>query len=117
MSLSPKGGKIVLSAELSEKLGLKKNRLNFVQDEDRPQDWYLEATSQSDGIEFKADNANGKKLYCAQSTYLVKKILESTGLQEESFRMIVSETAEGGLYAIITKSSVSLKRKQKENES
>lgn len=111
MSISPKGGKIVLSAELCDKLKLEKFRVNFIQDEDRPQDWYLEPTKDNEGIQFKSDNANAKKLYCAQSTYLVKKILETVGLENTSHRVQVSETAEDGLYAIITKSAVPIKAK------
>lgn len=105
-----KSGKIVLCQELVSKLKLANGlRVNFIQDEDRPADWYIESTNNKDGILFKVDLANRKRnLYCAQKKALVLTILESLSLEQQSYRIRVSREEEEGLLPIITKSAKAL---------
>lgn len=112
ISLLPKSGKIVLCQELVSKLKLSHGlRVNFIQDEDRPADWYIEPTKNKEGILFKVDLANKKRnLYCAQKKALVLTILESLSLDQQSYRIRVSREEEEGLLPIITKSAKSLNR-------
>lgn len=112
LSLLPSSGKIVLCAELSEKLQLAKGfRINFIQDEDRPADWYIETTKDKDGILFKVDLANKKRnLYCAQKKALVLTMLETLSLEQQSYRIRVSREPQDKMLPIITKSAKPLNR-------
>lgn len=112
ISLLPKSGKIVLCQELVSKLKLTNGlRVNFIQDEERPEDWYIETTNNKDGLLFKVDLANKKRnLYCVQKKALVLTMLESLALEQQSYRIRVSREHEDDMLPIITKSAKLLNR-------
>jgi hypothetical protein len=107
ISLNPKGGSITFSVELGEKLKLDTTRLNFVQDEERPMDWYLEPTKDPQAFTIKTKKNNPKLgvNYALQNSSLVRAILDSCKLEKAAHKFMVAEEATEDLYAVITKSA------------
>jgi hypothetical protein len=98
-------GAISFSKDLVALIDTKKNKVQFVQDEDKPKDWYLQVTTSEDGFSVRGKNAGS----ILQNTVLCREILKSLGVAfEGSWRIMVSTTP-GELfslptYPIITKS-------------
>jgi len=107
--INPKNGGFVFSRELGDMLNLKQYGVNFIQDEERPSDWYLEKSSDANAfkVRFKKTNSDNRyQQYILQSSFLAREILKSAGLPIDSTRlMVASEPIEKDLYAIITKSA------------
>jgi len=107
--INPKNGAINFSQEIAAKLDLKNQGVNFIQDEENQQDWYIE-TSQDENA-FTVRIIAGK-ITLVQSTTLARAILKSLELEPVTTRFNVStEPVEENLYAIITKSAKSKIRK------
>jgi hypothetical protein len=96
-------GHISFSKELIELLKVK--TINFVQDEERPKDWYIEVTKAKGAIEIR-DMQNGQ--FIIQSASFVKTLFESLEYRKiKSARFTVaSEAYEKDTYAILTKHPV-----------
>ncbi len=104
-----KSGHIVFSAALVKALSLDKNTIEFVQDDDRPKDWYIEISSGVDSIRLRPTKSQS---FYFQSAWLVKMILESMSLPAATYRiLVVTEPVEKNLYAILTKSATAPKYK------
>lgn len=101
--INPKNGYINFSQELSDHLGLKKNKVNFIQNEDDPKEWFLEPTSDKDA--FPVHIIQGK-INVVRSTGMARTILKALELEHTSYRFIVSSAPfERNLFPIITKSA------------
>ncbi|MEQ8581230.1 MAG: hypothetical protein RIC30_09485 [Marinoscillum sp.] len=110
-----KGGKILLSAGAVRELKLKPgvHRVVLLQDEDKPENWYLKITDKSDANAFDLSESNGAKRSIVKSVYfnntdLSVKVMKSLGkLSESSVSVklgIEPEELEGmTLYPIVTK--------------
>ena len=100
--ISP-AGTIAFSTQLSAFLKSKPS-VNFIQDEDKPSEWFIEQTSEGDAIKLRVET-NGN--YKVQSAFLAKEILRTCNLfTKKSVRMFVAtEAVEKNLFAIITKSA------------
>jgi hypothetical protein len=105
ITIQTKNGAISFSKDLVSLIDIKKNKVQFVQDEDKPKDWYLQVTSSEDGFPLRGKNAGS----IMQNTVLCREILKSLGvLGQGSWRIMVATTPEKGFnlptYPIITKS-------------
>lgn len=115
-------GVIRFNQELAELLGLKTpgNTVILHQDEERPQDWYIEPTRDPKGLHIRAymnSKAGCKKpSYMIQSKYLTDLIYQSSKLNPGSYRFIVAAERVDGLHAIITKSAIRIGKKGGEDE-
>jgi len=108
VSLYPKSGNINFSKKLSEvlKLNDENQRINIIQDEDRPKDWYIELTSDADGFTPRVKKAAKYNQYVIQNSHLCRLILKECGLPEETVAFVVAtEPVQENLFAIITKSA------------
>lgn len=100
ISIKP-SGVIVFSDDMTPIL--KDKKINIVQDEDRPIDWYVEVTKEVTGISVKfADKINRCTI---QSSAICRAILESLELEGPHVIMISSESSDGGMYALLTKTA------------
>ncbi len=103
--IAPKSGTITLSKDLADLI--KKPAVNFIQDESRPVDWYIEPST--DPSAFVIRNKSNAKLESGsivQNSAISREILKSSKLKLESTRFMVSaDYTEGGGYAILTKSA------------
>jgi hypothetical protein len=113
--IHPKSGGITFSNDLATALKLSSNGVNFIQDEERPGDWYIEVSKDKDAFEVRSKKANEHdKAFIIQSTALARTILSSIGIDMVSTRfMVATEAIERNTYAIITKSAVSARPKLK----
>jgi hypothetical protein len=106
-----KNGSILLSKDLVEGLKLTGQRINFIQDEDRPQDWYIEPTKDQTGFELREKKAAaGYVSFIIQCQSIRKNILESNKLPiDVAHRVLVAELPvekiTPPIYAILTKSA------------
>jgi hypothetical protein len=108
---SPKNGAITFSKDLTEKHQIGKNGVLFIQDEDRPIDWYLEITRNNPDAFFPRRKKTGKGCLI-QSALLCREIMSSSGLTMESQRVLVSaQEVEPNVYSVITKSGQPKKSK------
>lgn len=99
-------GKLTFSREASSALNIgEASRIYLHQDEERPIDWYIEVTSDKEGIECKRNASTGVLGF--QCAFLAQEILKSIGKSAvKSIRLPVSHVpTEGKLYAIITKAA------------
>jgi len=94
-----------MSGELCTKL--KTSKVNLIQDEAKPENWFIEpATAKDDNafeLRFKKESygANGM----LQSSFLAREILSSSKLEVTSTKLLVgSEIEKDAGYPIITKS-------------
>lgn len=105
ISISGTAGVIGVSKDLGDKLKLAKLGVNFVQDEDHPIDWYLQASNDINAFRVRSDD-KAPYYYTVQSSHVCRQILDSCSLEKKTHRFIVSgEPVEGDLYPIITKSA------------
>lgn len=119
--LIKKNGMILFSRDLSA--AVKGQHITFVQDEDRPKDWYLEVSKKKDvdGIPVREF---AKLERCGiQSSLIAKELLQSLSLEENgSYELTVSSdpsTEEGGAksFAILTGTAKpSFSGRKKENK-
>jgi hypothetical protein len=102
INVNPKG-QITFSKELTELL--KSKTVQFIQDEEREKDWYIEATNDSNAIEVRAQQ-NGQ--YIIQSSYLAREILRSVEMaMDRPVRfMVATKPIEENTYAILTKKPI-----------
>jgi hypothetical protein len=108
VSISCKSGVIAFSKPLGERLKLQEYRINFIQDEDRPMDWYLQVTKDPEGfqVRFRPNGKNTTGQFITQSTGVCRQLFDSCRLPYASQRFLVApEPVEGDLFAIITKSA------------
>lgn len=104
ISVNPKSGGMSFSKDLTEKLQQMGGGINLIQDEDRPTDWYIEVSKDTEAfqIRVKPETTSG----IIQSTHLVRELLTTCGLEKKSYRfMVAAEPIEKNLYAILTKSA------------
>lgn len=106
LRVSPKSGAFNFSKELADKLKLDSHRINIIQDEEKPADWYIEVTKDQAAFEVRRKTQTEDPYYILQSTFLARTILKESKLPEESTRfMVAAEPVERNLYAILTKSA------------
>lgn len=104
-------GLISFNGALAEKMKLRKGlKILFHQDEDRPQDWFIELTDLKNTEAFELRTVKNSQCLGLQSAFLVKEVrrsLEDTGKGSMRF-LIGEEQNEKGLFLwpIITKSVV-----------
>jgi len=103
--VAPKSGTITLSKDLAELI--KKPGINFVQDEARPLDWFIEPSAETSAFLIRSkSNAKMQSGYVVQNSAICREILKSSKLKLESTRfMVAAEFTDGGGYAILTKSA------------
>lgn len=105
-----KAGLIALSSTLSMNIGLKENDyVEFLQDEEKPKDWYIVKGSAKTGFQLRKYKTNGGQLI-TNSANLSEKFLESIGKKNiTSIACLVAtqptEVEGMKLYAIITSSA------------
>jgi hypothetical protein len=109
VSINPNGN-FSFSAELSATLQLTKTGVEFIQDEDRPTDWYLELSTAESSLPLR-DDKGGVKLQCA---FLAKEILKSLGLDSAHRFQVATEPVEGNMFAILTKSATPTRSKKED---
>jgi len=102
MTLGRAGG-IHFNTVADELLKLDQHKLNFIQDEERPADWYLEITKANEAFSVRT----AKKDKMLQSIALVREICISCGLDPDCgyTLQIAKEASERNVYAILTKSA------------
>jgi hypothetical protein len=83
---------------------VKGKKVNIIQDEDKPKDWYIEITPDAEGIPV---NFVEKLERCSiQSSTISREILGSLDLPEQRYRFVIGAKPEAGqMYALITKSA------------
>jgi hypothetical protein len=80
MRINPKSGALIFSGDLVELLNLQKHGVEFIQDEERPADWYVQPSKDSEAFTPRFKKANKHDRTCiVQSTSLARTILKSTG--------------------------------------
>lgn len=100
ISINPKTGRIGIYAPALERLMASKNdKLAFLQDENRPQDWYI--TEHPNGFPL----IDKKGVYEITSRPLARLILGSLGITEHSRFLVGEFNIETQSCAIITKSA------------
>lgn len=105
-----KAGMIYFSQDMTKEL--KGKRVNFIQDEARPGDWYIEPTKDASGIEMKF---NQKLQRCIiQAAAITRAMCDSLDLAPGSYSMTVSSDSSEGMYAILTKTAAPTNRKSKD---
>lgn len=95
-------GLIRLNKAGQKLLGLAINdRVNILQDEEKPSDWYVEKTTDDDG--FILRNCSGGGLLC-NSVLTTNKIMDSLRIQKSTLMRIAPKPIEDGssIYAILT---------------
>lgn len=110
ISFCARTGYIVFSKELAFRFDLgKNNKVLFVQDEERPQDWYIEFSDDANAFEIvlreRNDGRGPTTTYQVTSSFVVKQLLQSLKIgTTDAVRFKVSlEPTEENTYAIITK--------------
>lgn len=112
LRLDAKSGSIVFSFDLVKALQLDKNRVNFIQDEDRPCDWYIELTESTDAFIIRSkDKSKSDKSSIVQSTVLCRAILTSIGVEGSARVLVATDPIEKNLYAILTTSAIQLSKR------
>jgi hypothetical protein len=106
--LNSKTGLITFNVSVSSNLGLKEgSKIEFIQDEDSPVDWYVVADKDIENAFICRKAKAGSGMFIS-SVFLVKEIFESCKIQETSVKILVSKfpiIKEGlRLFALITKS-------------
>jgi hypothetical protein len=103
ISINP-NGYITLSPELVERLSLNKKDVGveFIQDEDRPTDWYLNVSRGPDAIKLRMHANGGGKL---QSSFLAREMLRSMKLEGAHKMQVATEAAEPSTFAIFFKTA------------
>jgi len=111
ISISPRSGTITFSGDLVRGIGADEKRLEFVQDEDRPRDWYLDVSNSKDALELR--EADGRYIY--QSTFLAHQILSSLKADTSfSWRIpVASEATEENVFALLTAGAVKIIQNRK----
>lgn len=108
ISINGQHGLFSLSGKFITEIGINLEEypyVNFHQDHDRPEDWYVEFTKDSTG--FKLRKSKGAAFNCSG---LARYILRSAGLDEKKSHILLMATKPmvypnyGPTYAIITKS-------------
>ncbi len=97
-----KGGIIRINREGSKLLQLKSgDKINILQDEERPKDWYVEKTTDELGLIMRDTNKNSG-LVCNASA-IAAEMIRSLSLSLKTTTMrIAPKPAEGEIYAILT---------------
>lgn len=101
-------GCITFSKAAVEGIGLQDTGFVIVQDEDRPQDWYIEKSNEPVAFKLRTKEANKwDKTYLFQSSSMAREILSSLGIEKSARFMMSIVPNDDGCYAIITKSAKS----------
>lgn len=113
ISVKPRSGNISFSRDLVAMIGLHEKKVVFIQDEDRPQDWYLDVSKDGNAIPVR----HSKTLnHMIQSSVLMRAIFKSCGITEEhTHRFTIGEKTKDG-YSIITKTARAIKMKAREQK-
>lgn len=113
-----KSGMLSISSEACRLIGIKDNtKVEFFQDEESPEDWYIGLSKAEGAFHIRAKEKNG--VYCIQNAFLARTIRDSIKFSESgSARFMISKEFEQGggtgkVFAIITKSAKSSLRKTK----
>jgi hypothetical protein len=102
-------GTITFSRAVSTEI-IKEGGFNLVQDEDRPQDWYIEISDSEHAFKLRLKKANNwDKTSVIQNAAMARAILSSCDI-EKSARFLVSANEAEGMYAILTKSATVKKK-------
>ncbi|MFO0386340.1 MAG: hypothetical protein ACK505_06145 [Flavobacteriales bacterium] len=110
ISIQTKNGAICFSKDLSILLDLDNNKIEFIQDEDKPKDWYLRVSQDENAFDVRIKKAGT----IIQTTTLCRAIVSSLGIDfVGSYRFMVADKPTDGLYAIITKSLKEVKVNRK----
>lgn len=99
ISINPANGAIRLSSDFSKLL--KGQKINVVQDEERPKDWYIEPTKEATGIALGYHEENKYCLFCAKA--IANEMMNSFELEGPHAFMISADRSDG-MYAIFNKS-------------
>ncbi len=117
IKVQPKNGLIILSNDLTADLGIAKHRLVFVQDKDRPSDWYLELypATAAKAFTLRMRESPKRKALSAviQNVAVARAIITSLNLEGGQRFMVSPQAEKGGLYPIITKSAKRLMKPRK----
>lgn len=107
-----KTGTVNFSVGLAATLGFPKNGVQFIQDEERPEDWFVQSSNDVSAFkarEKKMNESQKTKTYMVQNATLARAILKGCNSEDNGKVMVAPEvTKEKGAsigFAIITKSS------------
>lgn len=102
-----KKGFIGISVTAAELIGIKKgDRIVFYQDEEHPEDWYFDISSEKGAI--LRNHTSGKGFACNYSIVAIE-VLKSTK-NKDIARFQISTEKENGIYAIITRNNLKSNR-------
>lgn len=103
LTVSRKSGALKFTKELTDELKLKGKKVQFVQDEEKPSEWFIEITNDAHAFPVRISPTGAGVL---QSVVICSELLKSAGLADDSsYRFLISTTpVEKTLYPIITKS-------------
>lgn len=92
ISVTGNAGLIGISKQLGDKLDLLNHGINFIQDEDRPIDWYLQPSKDDNAFKVRSKERDHKSAYhyVIQSKKVCSEIFLSCGLERKTHRFIVS---------------------------
>lgn len=106
-------GLIMFSRDMNELL--KGKRVNFLQDETRPKDWYVEITKEASGIPVRY--IDKVERHAIQSSVIAREILQSCDITAGGADFTISSepdtTASGKSYAILTSTGSPVTRQTK----
>lgn len=108
--VNTQSGAISFSKLSIESIGLVDSlEIEFLQDEDKPQDWYVKKSSNGNGFPIRIKSGQ-RSISIVQSTHIAREIFKSLKLEQTSAMFYMSQTPielEGSkLYAIITRSVI-----------
>ncbi len=95
-------GVVRLNIKAGELLGVAdKDRINILQDEERPADWYVEKTADADGLVMRKCSGGG--LIC-NSVVITKQMMDSLRIDRAVTMRLAPNPIEDGsaIYAILT---------------
>jgi len=100
-------GIIRLNRNAAELIGLSVgDKLNVINDEDNPRDWYIEKTTDDDGLIMRKHSDSGS--ICSNAKVITDEIRKSLGVETKTLRFrIAGKPAfdDSNIYAILTGSA------------
>lgn len=111
-----KSGLIMFSRDMNELL--KGKRVNFLQDEIRPKDWYVEVTKDASGIPVRFIDKVDR--HAIQSSVIAREILDACAIEAGGADFAISSTPDttdnGKSYAILTSTGSPVTRQTKKKK-
>lgn len=116
LTVNPKAGLLSFSQGFAKQTGMSgKSKINFIQDEEKPTEWYIQIADAKDTEAFPVRDAKGYLSF--NNTAITRELLKACNLEGgASHRFLLSvqpaQTPAGKVYPIITKSAKPLSIKK-----